>query len=368
MATDRTPFHGMPGPATAVPAVEPGPVSTASPLLEESPTGGIPLQTARGRAAGERAYDLFSAAISACTARGLRDRAAALLEEEARLPFLTPEEAERVGDDLDRSLAELRAGPVPDTGAEAGPLSEADLADLFDLGLRGRLTGTAREHPRVLLFGGQPGAGRSTVQRLLLPVLPEGTVSYDGDDLMRLSPHYERAMLRDDRSASQSVAAHVGALHDAALEHILSGRSDVLCNHPMGRADQAAAWVRAFREAGYRVEVAFLAVHASVSRRAIVERYRLSRERRGSGRWVPEPVHDRLYQGVPNTVEFLETHRLVDSLYVLSRDGEVLYADHLGADGRWRSEPFGRIALEAQRGRRELWCPDDAAVPLPTGD
>ncbi|MFL1376220.1 MULTISPECIES: zeta toxin family protein [unclassified Nocardiopsis] len=362
MATDTTPAPGAFEPGAAAPAAEPRSASTAGPLLAESPTGAVPPQTEGQRLARERAYNLFSAAIGACTARGLRDRAADLLAREARLPFLTPDEVERAGDELARTLAELRAEPVPDTGEPVDPLPAADAAELFDLGLRDRLTGKAREHPRLLLFGGQPGSGKSTLQRLLLPALPEGTVSYDGDDLMRLSPDYERAMRRDDRAASHAVAAQVGVLHVPAMEYIRAGRTDVVCSHPLGRADWAAEWVRGFREAGYRVEVAFLAVHASASRFAIVDRYRLSREQQGFGRWMPEHLHDRFYQGVPNTVEFLETHRLVDSLYVLSREGEVLYADHLDDDGGdWRTEPFGRIALEAQRGRRELWHPEDSA-------
>ncbi|MGQ4267153.1 zeta toxin family protein [Nocardiopsis changdeensis] len=364
MATDTTPAPGALEPGAAAPAAEPRTASTASPLLAESPTGGVPPQTADLRLARERAYNLFSAAIGACTARGLRDRAADLLAREARLPFLSPDELERTADKLARTLAGLRADPVPDTGDEVRPLSGADAADLFDLGLRDRLTGKAREHPRLLLFGGQPGSGKSTLQRLLLPVLPEGTVSYDGDDLMRLSPDYERAMRRDDRAASHTVAAQVGVLHAPAMEHIRSGRADVLCSHPLGRADWAAEWVRGFRGAGYRVEVAFLAVHASASGFALADRYRRSREQQGFGRWLPEHLHDRFYQGVPNTVEFLETHRLVDSLYVLSREGEVLYANHLDAGGDWRAEPFGRIALEAQRGRRELWHEED---PVPQG-
>lgn len=365
MTTDTPPVPGALEPGAAAPAAQPLPASPARPLLEESPSGGVPPQTERQRLAQERAYNLFSAAIGACTARGLRDRAAELLAGEARLPFLAPDEAERVGDELARTLAELRSEPAPDPGGEVRPLSEADAADLFELGLRDRLTGTAREHPRVLLFGGQPGSGKSTLQRLLLPVLPEGTVSYDGDDLMRLSPDYERAMSRDDRAASHTVAAQVGVLHAPAMEHIRAGRSDVLCSHPLGRADWAAEWVRGFREAGYRVEVAFLAVHATASRFAIADRHRRSREQQGFGRWIPEHLHDRFYQGVPNTVEFLETHRLVDSLYVLSREGEVLYAGHLDG-GDWRTEPFGRIALEAQRGRRELWYSEDGA-PRPQG-
>ncbi|WP_160050015.1 MULTISPECIES: zeta toxin family protein [unclassified Nocardiopsis] len=338
-------------------------------LLGDSSCGGFPPQTAAQREAREQAHNLYSAAVGACLSRvgsdpGLRERAAALLAEEARLPFLTPEEVDRVNRELPATVAELRAEPVrPRDGATpqdpGRTLTDADLAELFDLALRERLTGAAREEPRLLLLGGQPGSGKSTLQRLLPPVLPEGTVSYDGDDLLRLAPDYEWAMAADDRAASASLARQVGGLHGLAMEHVRAGRADVVCSHPLGRADWAASWVEGFRDAGYRVEVAFVATHTSNSRFAVADRYARARAHQGFGRWTPESDHDRFYLGLPNTVEFLETHQLADSVYVLSRDGEVLYANHLEV-GAWRNEPFGRIALEAERGRRELWHAEEA--------
>ncbi|WP_026129162.1 zeta toxin family protein [Nocardiopsis prasina] len=338
------------------------------PLLAESSSGGVPPQTTEQRQERERAYNLYSAAIGACTARlekdpELSERAARLLSEEARLPFMTPDEVARANAELPRTIGGLRADPAqPTAGATPGDLgrelTDAELDSLFGLALRDRLTGTPRERPRLLLLGGQPGSGKSTLQRLLLPVLPQGTVSYDGDDLLRLSPDYEWSMTADDRAASTSVSMQVGGLHGRVMEHVRRGRHDVVCSHPLGRADWAASWVLGFREAGYRVEVAFVATHTSNSRFSIFDRHERATRDQGFGRWLPEIHHDRFYLGVPNTVEFLETHHLADSVYVLSREGEVLYANHQ-RDGVWRSEPFGRIALEAERGRRELWRRED---------
>ncbi|PDP85486.1 toxin [Glycomyces fuscus] len=333
-------------------------------LLADSACGGFPAQDDGPRQARERAHNLYSAAVGACLSRAgarpaLRERAAELLAREARLPFLGDEEVERVNRELPGTVAELRAEPVrvrdgATPGEPGGVLAGADLEALFDLALRDRLTGPARERPRLLLLGGQPGSGASTLQRLVLPFLPEGTVSYDGGDLLRLAPDYEWAMAADDRAASSSLARQVGGLHGLALAHLRAGRVDAVCSHPLGRADRAASWVEGFRDAGYRVEVAFVATHSSNSRFAIADRHARARADQGFGRWVSELRHDRLYLGLPNTVEFLETHRLADSLYVLSRDGEVLYANHREEDD-WRTEPFGRVALEAERGRRELW-------------
>ncbi|OOC55700.1 MULTISPECIES: zeta toxin family protein [Nocardiopsis] len=345
----------------AVPHTE---AQSLRPLLADGSGGGVPSQSRARREAREQAHNLYSAAVGACLGRagtrpGLGERAAELLGEEARLPFLTSDEVDRVNRVLPEVLADLRADPVRvrDGATPEDPrrtLTEAELAALFDLALRDRLTGAARERPRILLLGGQPGSGKSTLQRLLLPVLPEGTVSYDGDDLLRLSPDYEWAMTADDRVASSSLARQVRGLHGLAMEYLRAGRVDVVCSHPLGRADWAASWVEGFRDAGYRVEVAFVATHSSNSRFSLADRHARSRAHQGFGRWTSELQHDRFYLGVPNTVEFLETHRLVDSLYVLSRDGEVLYANHR-EDGDWRTGPFGRTALEAERGCRDLW-------------
>ena len=331
------------------------------PLLAESSSGGVPPQTTEQRQARERAYDLYSAAIGACLARRETERAALILAEEARLPFLTPDEVHRANAALPGVITELRAEPArAPAGSDPSDLPELSgqtLDSLFDLALRDRLTGTPRERPRLLLFGGQPGAGKSTLQRLLLPVLPEGTIGYDGNDLLRLSPDYEWSMSIDDEAASTAVSRQVGVLHGRAMDYVRHGRFDVVCGHPLGRADRAAAWVLRFKEAGYRVEVAFVATHASNSRFSLLDRHARATRDQGFGRRTSPLHHDRSYLGVPNTIEFLETHELVDSLYVLSREGEVLYTDH--RDGDRRTEPFGRIALEAERGRRELWRLED---------
>lgn len=341
-----------------------------TPLLEEISGGRIPPQTDGLREGRERAYNLYSAAIGACLGRGARERGAELLAEEARLSFLTPEEVGEANDRLPETVAELRSEPVREpegaTPADPGPaLADGEIDALFALGLRDRLTGPAREHPRLLLFGGQPGSGKSTLQRLLLPDLPEGTVSYDGDDLLRLAPGYEWAMSKDDRVASESLPRQYGGLHRRAMRYVREGRVDVVCSHPLGRADWAASWVEDFRNAGYRVEVAFVATHSSNSGFSILDRYHRARADQGFGRWMPPLHHERFYLGVPNTVEFLETHRLADSVYVLSRDGEVLYRNHLEPAGvDWQCEPFGRTALEAERGQRELWRKEDIS-PIP---
>ncbi|WP_028650021.1 zeta toxin family protein [Nocardiopsis sp. CNT312] len=333
---------------------------TARPLLLESSSGGVPPQTETQRLARERTYNLYSAAIGACLARGDTARARALSDEEARLPFLEHEEIDRLNRELPDTVAVLRRVPLrTPSGAVPGDPSRdpgrAGRDDLFDLFLRPRLTGPARERPRVLLLGGQPGAGKTTLQRLLLPVLPEGTVGYDGDDLLRLAPDYEWVMSSDDRTASLFLGRQVAWMHHRALEYVRRERVDVVCSHRLGRSDWATAWTEGFREAGYRVEVAFVATHSTNSVSSLEERYERARRDQGFGRWVPPVDHDRAYLGVPNTLEFLETHRLVDTVYVLSRLGEVLYANHLTGTGDWRTEPFGRIALEAERGRRDLW-------------
>ncbi|RKS05857.1 putative kinase [Nocardiopsis sp. Huas11] len=345
------------------------PTTEPRPLLSHSSSGGVPPQTDDLRQAREKAYNLYSAAIGACLSRGgtdpsLAERARVLLSEESMLPHLAPDQLRRLNDELPATIADLRARPVrPPQGATPSELGRTvrgdELTALFDLALRERLSGPARERPRLLLFGGQPGSGKSTLQRQVMPVLPEGTVSYDGDDLLRLAPDYEWAMAEDDLAASHALAAQVAGLHRLAMDHVHAGRVDVVCSHPLGRADWAAHWVQGFRDAGYRVEVAFVATHASNSRFAIADRLSRSRQDQGFGRWITQDQHDRFYLGVPNTIEFLETHRLVDSLYVLSREGDILYANHVAEGGDWRSEPFGRIALEAERGRRELWRPDD---------
>jgi hypothetical protein len=213
----------------------------------------------------------------------------------------------------------------------------------------------AGELPRAILIGGQQAAGKTTTQQLVHRALGEDQVaSYDGDDNAEAHPRYN-AIMRANGIHGQAIVQHnlPSRLHFACLQHLRTGepKYDVVASHPLQREDWAKGWVDGFRDNGYRVSAVYIATNESNSLLGIANRYQQDRDDRGYGRWVDPAWHDESYTGVPQTAHALESQGYVDDIYVVNRDGQVLYENHRNPDGTMQRAPGAAQAIVDERNR-----------------
>ncbi|GAB3490141.1 hypothetical protein GCM10027440_38160 [Nocardiopsis coralliicola] len=138
------------------------------------------------------------------------------------------------------------------------------------------------------------------------------------------------------------------------MDHLRAGpqKYDVIASHPLGRKEWADAWVDGFKEHGYHVSVAYVTTHEANSLLGVVDRYQRDRDSKGYGRWLDPRSHDEYYDAIPNVAHHLESEGRVDSLFVVNRDGRVLYANHRDPEtGEMRSPLGAREAILAERNR-----------------
>lgn len=245
----------------------------------------------------------------------------------------------------------MSSGPSPadyDLSAEQARL-------IFDEQIKPQLQGVAREQPAVVFIAGQPGSGKTSAQSAFLAQLgQDDVVALDGDDLMTYHPEHHALAVADDLTPQKLLGADMDRWWYMAVDYIRANRFDVVISAPLAGADWAGERMREFRAAGYRVEVAFVAVHEARSLLGIVDRYQSQRDNHGTGRWVSPEAHDRAYAGTLVTAQLVEAQALADAVYVLARGGQVLYRNQL-VDGQWQQPARIREAIEDERARP--WTP-----------
>lgn len=212
------------------------------------------------------------------------------------------------------------------------------------------------DRPRVVIVGGQPGVGKSRTQgRLVRGLGRSSTASYDGDENSEFHPFFKE-IARSSRFEGYDLAGQMlpADMHRRCMDHLRSGspQYDVVASHPLGRKEWAESWVKGFSDEGYHTSVAFVASHESNSLLGIADRYQKSRDRNGFGRWVGRGPHDDFYRNIPEVAHDLESRGLVDSIYVTNRDGQILYENHRGSDGRMRDPLGARDTIKAERDRQ----------------
>jgi len=212
--------------------------------------------------------------------------------------------------------------------------------------------GVEQRQPVVVFVSGQPGAGK-TRTAMIKRVLDErgGSVVVNSDFYKPYHPEFTRLMAEDDRNAAAYTSLDGRRWMAKAESYLIEHRSDVLIETTMRDPGDFAEPARMFRDAGYRVETAILAVPESLSRLGILQRYEEQRRDKGHGRLTLQSNHDAAYAGVLAAADLIDREKLVDAVAVYRRGNDLLYANELTGEQQWAVTPGTRAAINAERTR-----------------
>ncbi len=174
-------------------------------------------------------------------------------------------------------------------------------------------------HPRVVILGAQPGAGKTELQNIALRQLEHNAVINNADDYRDFHPqahlikqHHERYYPELTASYAQHWA--VGLQH-YCRENGLSYTLETTLRDGKRLNDTMAA----IKEHGFAVEMKILAVHGSVSLLSAYARYEDMKQASGSGRAVFKEAHDARYNAIPHALAQIEEAKLYDRISIYGR-------------------------------------------------
>jgi hypothetical protein len=248
-------------------------------------------------------------------------------------------------------------------------LHEAEHQQIFDTQIRRRLFegATPSDKPVAVIFGGQPGAGKSASLAFAALELAGrgGAVKIVGDELRDFHPMYARLLKTDDQVAAFFTDRDSGRWVEKAIEFALAQRCNVVIEGTYRDPDVVASTMAKFRAAGYEIDARALAVNERFSAQGILHRYEEQRSDMGHGRMTTPKAHTVAYEGMPLTLKRIEDEALADRLTLYRRGGQAIYSNEL-IEGQWKHEPAAVLALEQERSR--AWTLDERQAFLATAD
>lgn len=233
-------------------------------------------------------------------------------------------------------------------------LPDAENARIFEEDIKPRIFSrvVAQERPVAIIFGGQPGSGKSAaVDKAVGELAPRGgCIEIIGDDLRPHHPAYADLMARDDRSAAFFTDRDSARWVERALVHAREVKVNVVVEGTFRNPEVVTGTMRAFRQAGFQIEARVLAVNRNFSLQGILQRYEVQKFDRGAGRMTSDAAHEAAYAGLPQSLALVEEHRLADRLTVYRRGAQRLYTNHL-QHGEWKEPSRALEVLTAERER-----------------
>lgn len=207
--------------------------------------------------------------------------------------------------------------------------------------------------PTAIIFGGQPGSGKSisvdfAVQELKLN---GGCALIVGDEFRDYHPEYNNFLLQDDKTAAFFTDRDTARWVEKSIAYAKEIKCNLVIEGTMRIPEKVAETMKSLREAGYKIEARVLAVNERLSWQGVLQRYENQHADRGFGRMTTPDAHQAGYNGMLNTLELIETEKLADKIIIYKRSAIVLYENEL-ENWLWKHEPLARITAEKERNRK----------------
>lgn len=208
------------------------------------------------------------------------------------------------------------------------------------------------ERPRLILLGGQPGAGKTAVLIASHVQLEQSgsTVRIVGDDLRSYHPRFLAFQHQDPETTSQFTQDDAGGWTEKLLAAAAARHVNIVFETTMRTPENVARVIGIARDAGYEVEARAVAVNPRLSWQGNHYRFEEILGLGAAARIPPQHIHDAAVDGLRISLEKIESERLVDRVQLRTRGGTVLYENEM-RDGAWLRLPGARQALEAEQSR-----------------
>ena len=208
------------------------------------------------------------------------------------------------------------------------------------------------QSPRAIIFGGQPGAGKTALAKHSVEkLIPSGKpVLIDGDVMRTFHPEHDKLSSENDKTASALIHHDASLWIEDALAYACTLKCNIAIERTMHSPEKLLKIVHSLREAGYSIEVWALAVPEKLSWQSVLYRYEDQKTTDNFARMVPHEIHQAAYHGMLETIEKVENQKLVDKICVYKRGGYVLYENTLSQE-KWEKPPMAREIIEEERNR-----------------
>lgn len=234
-------------------------------------------------------------------------------------------------------------------------LSEKDLQSIFLERIVPAFAGKIKqqEHPAAIIFGGQPGSGKSALISEIVKQNHEYCV-INGDDLRGFHPQMYDLLKTDEENASDLVQPDCNFWIENLISYISERGGNMIIEGTMRRSEVPLNTARLLKDKGYSVEANIIACHPFVSFASIYYRYEAQKKILLNARFTRAQSHDISFLNIPKTLSDIYLSKEIPSLKIFSRknsDFNLSYENKL-VNGKWAenknpAESFNELTIRS---------------------
>lgn len=180
------------------------------------------------------------------------------------------------------------------------------------------------QNPIAVIIGGQTGAGKSSLIGYSTEMFSDdNVVIINSDEIKPFHPKSEEIARLYPKLYTKITDQESNTWTSRLFEELRREGYNIIFEGTMKNNRIADESIPELQELGYTVIVRGLAVCDLESRMSILERYEGQVSKKGWGRLVVTEHHNQTYEGMPNTIDYIEQNGRYDILEIYARGEEI---------------------------------------------
>ncbi len=190
-----------------------------------------------------------------------------------------------------------------------------------------RLTNQAEKQSikKAYLLGGQPGAGKSGLTRLLKES-DASLIIVSGDDFRKFHPHYEELKASYGDDYVLHTQEFMGKMTEALINKVSDNGYNLIIEGTLRTVDAPLNSYTLLTDKGYQVEFLFVQVRPELSLLGTFRRYEDMLEIGTVARETPVEHHNNVVKNIPNNLSCLYNKDVFSNIRIYNREKICLYS------------------------------------------
>ena len=180
------------------------------------------------------------------------------------------------------------------------------------------------ENPKVVLLGGQPGAGKSGLENIINK--KKNYASISGDDYREYHPRFKEINLEYGRDASKYTQQWASEITEKLIKELGKEKYNLIIEGTLRTAELPIKEATRFKKIGYEVGLNVVAVKGEKSRLGTIQRYEEMIKQGKTPRMTPKEHHDLVVNSIGDNLETIYNSKLFDDIKLFDRENNLLYS------------------------------------------
>ena len=188
--------------------------------------------------------------------------------------------------------------------------------------------------PTALIYGGQPGAGKSLLKSYIKDKHPNIAI-LDGDELRKHHPEYKKIVKNDPENMPEKTQSFVYALLDKLKTYALNNKKSFALETTFHDGQKTVDSLNEAKKKGFNTELHVLAVNAKASYLSTLKRFEEGNEKGSIGRTVNKEIHFDRARKNTNALRHVVDNKVADDITLYKR----VIIDNKPVVAKWKENP-----------------------------